>query len=427
MINMYLSRLLKSKIAKNGFWMILLQGFNTIIPLLTIPYITRILSKSVYGEFSIALNWIGYLQVLVEYGFGLTGARKAATNSDSNFLGKTHSTIICSRIYLLVLSIIVLGGIIIFSDVDAPQIECMLILFFMVVAVVFQQNWLFQGIAEMQNIAVINVVSRSISVILIFMFVKSPDDLYLYCFLYISNYLVSSLLGCIIVRRRYNVRFQIPQNVEIIDEIKNGWPLFVSLAMTKIFGSFGITVLGFISTKDEVGVYSAINKIPYVLTLLFAAISQTLYPFMCKSFQDSFSNGIKSVKKMAVPIVSVFLAGGIIIIVLRNTIVNVAFSSEYSSGTVLVIPFIVWVLFGIINNFLGVQILVASGHQKEYSTAFTISVCLMIVLMFVLGIEKGSIGVAVASMLSEMILSIILSFYISRIIQKNDVVSATND
>lgn len=75
-MNKKLADLFKSKVLANSAWLIVLQVFNTIVPLLTLPYITRVLGTSNYGVFSLALNWVTYFQVIVEYGFGFTGARK---------------------------------------------------------------------------------------------------------------------------------------------------------------------------------------------------------------------------------------------------------------------------------------------------------------------------------------------------------------
>ena len=411
-------KILASKLTINGLWMLALQGFNTIIPLLTLPYITRILSTSAYGEFSIALNWVSYFQVVVEYGFGLTGARRAATNKNKDDLDTVHSNIISARLVLLALCVAIFAVLILVTKAAETQIICMLVLFLMVFAIVFQQNWFFQGIAEMKNITIINVISRTISVVLIFLLVKKPDDLFLYCFLYISNYLISSLFGCVVVWRKYNVKFRLPKFCAIKQEIIDGWPLFVSSAMTKIFGSIGITILGVIATKEAVGVYSAINKIPYVLTLLFAAISQALYPFMCNSFEVSFKNGVTNVKKYGLPVFSVFALGGLLIMATNSLIVKIAFGPAYTGSSTLLIPFVIWVLFGIINNFLGIQTLVASGHQKEYSTAFTISVVIMLILMVLLGKLFGAYGIAYASMISEISLSFLLILFIQKVMKR---------
>lgn len=400
--------LLRSKVTQNGIWLLLLQIFNTIVPLITLPYVTRILSKAGYGQFSAALNWISYFQVIVEFGFGLSGARRIATRKSDDEMNNVHSTIIISRTFLMIICFALFGGVIYITNVNYAQFVCMLILFIMVIATVFQQTYFFQGIGEMQNITIINMLSRLISVTLIFVLVKEPSDLYLYCFLYASNYVIASLFGCIIKRKKYAVKFKICKPKKIVEAMHEGWYLFVSSAMSKIFGSIGITILTFVAPYSEVGVYSAINKVPYVLTILFSAISQALYPYNCKAFGISYRDGVNKVKKVGIPIFLLFVLAGFAIILLKNIIVRIAFGSDYSEGSILLIPFVIWVLFSILNNFLGVQTLVASGHQKEYSRSFTISVIIMLSLMVVLGEFWGALGIAVASMMSEIILTCIL-------------------
>lgn len=415
-----IKNLLGSKVSKNSMWLLVLQGFNTLLPLVTLPYITRILSGTAYGEFSIALNLIGYLQVLVEYGFGLAGARKVATAKDKEQLNTIHSGIISARFILLILCLVVLGAFALFSGYEKSLLICMGILFLMVVATVFQQNWFFQGISEMKNITLVNIVSRTISVILIFCLVKETKDLYLYCLLYSSNYIISSFLGCVIVRVKYGVRFLRLKFSHLKRELIEGWSLFVSSAMIKIFGGIGITILGIVAQAETVGIYAAINKIPYVLTLLFSSISQAIYPHVCKEFEEDFNKGIKKVKKYGVPVISVFFVIGIIIILLHRQIVGMAFGKGYVSYSTLLIPFVIWALFGIVNNFLGIQILVASGANKEYSRAFTISVIVMLSLMFILGYFFGAYGIAYASMISEVVLSCIFAVLIKRRISRSN-------
>ena len=99
-MNKKLADLFKSKVLANSAWLIVLQVFNTIVPLLTLPYITRVLGTSNYGVFSLALNWVTYFQVIVEYGFGFTGARKVSVHGDDG-LQELYSRIITARILLL--------------------------------------------------------------------------------------------------------------------------------------------------------------------------------------------------------------------------------------------------------------------------------------------------------------------------------------
>lgn len=407
-MNNLLKKIYTSKVATNGLWLVLLQSFNTIVPLITLPYITRVLSTDSYGEFSLALNWIGYFQVIVEFGFGLTGARKVAMRENDDELNLIHSNILYARILLMIFSFVFLVIISTIFSVPKTQIISMIILFLMVLATAFQQNWLFQGMSDMKPIAIINMVSRVISVILIFSLVNDTKDLYLYCFLYISNFIMASLMGYVIVYKKYKIRLIFVTFQQIITEIKEGWYLFLSSAMSKIFSGIGITILGIAATKSEVGIYSAINKIPLILTLFFAAISQALYPFMCTQFSISMDKGLEMLKKIAVPIIGLFSILSIILVIFNKSIILILFGESYSNYSTLLIPFVVWVLAGIINNFLGIQSLVAAGYQKEYSREFQKSVIFMLISMLVLGRYFGSFGIAYSSMFSELFLSILL-------------------
>jgi PST family polysaccharide transporter len=406
-----------SKYLKNGMWLLLLQVFKMIAPLITLPYIIRIMPVSTYGEFVISLNWITYLLVLVEYGFGLTGAQKIAVCSENNAeRSKVRCNILFAQFFLLIPCALILFVLCFFSSVNHVQILCMLILFLEVLSVAFQQNWFFQGICEMQNITLVNVISRLISIVLIFLFVKSQDDLFLYCFLYASTSIISSVVGCVIAKRKYKLTFYIPNVSSILKEIKDGWSLFISSFMTKIFTNVGVTILGFVALKEEVGAYAVIYKITFILTLLFSAVSQSIYPQNCKVFaNESFDLGVKNVKKIAFPVLLFFLFGCVVLIVVRNYVVKIAFGSMYLPYAYLLVPFAVWTFFGILNNFLGIQTLVASNHKKQYSVAFTLCIISSLLLMLLLGRISGVLGVAVGSMLGEIILTLILLFYISRI------------
>lgn len=408
---------MKNVILKNGAWLLLLQVFNLIAPLITLPYITRILPMSTYGEFIISLNWITYLQVFVEYGFVLTGAQKIAICSDDILeRSRVRSNILFAQMSLLIPSVLIVLLINLFSSINHTQLLCMSILFLGVFSVAFQQNWFFQGICEMQNITLVNVISRSVSIALIFLLVKSPDDLYLYCILYVSSQVLSSAIGCVIAKKKYKLKLFIPRMNAIVKEIKDGWSLFISSFMTKIFTNVGVTILSFVSLSEEVGAYAAIYKIPFVLTLLFSAVSQSIYPQMCKSFANNpFLQAKKEVKRIAIPVLFVFALGCITLILAKNFVVSVAFGASYAPFAYLLIPFVIWTFFGIMNNFLGIQILVASNHKKHYSMAFTVCVVSSLLLMLVLGRVYGILGVAIGSMSGEIILTLILLFFIKKI------------
>lgn len=408
--------LLKSKVFKNGIWLTILQIVNTIIPVLTIPYITRVLGSSEYGVFSIALNWILYFQVFVEFGFGLSGARKVALiGNDKKRLNELFNNIISSRIILLIASFLLLNVVALVSQFDLKNYICMIILFIMIVGTTFQLTWLFQGKQDMKFITIINVVSRVVSVILIFLLVKKPSDIYLYCLLYSITLLLSSVISIIVSKKKYNLRFSFSKKNDVLKEINDGKYLFASSAMSKIFSGFGTTILGILASSSITGIYSAIYKIPYVLTMFFSPISQAIFPYNSSRFKNSYNEGVNNVKRIAIPILAVFIMMSIIIIVFNKIIIIKLFGKEYAEYSLIIIPLILQFIFAAINNFLGIQILVASGNQELYSKAFFIGCIAIIISNIVLGKLYGIYGVSIAAALGEFVLTISLCINLKRL------------
>lgn len=399
--------------------MVILQTFNMIIPLLTIPYITRVLGSAGYGSFSIALNWILYFMVIVEYGFNLNGARKVALDSSMENIQKVCNNIISTRFLLTTISFIALLAVWQITGGTTETLYCMLLLFLMVIGTSFCLTWLFQGLQNMKFITIANVIARTISVACVFLFVSKPEHIYRYCFFYSCTYIISGIIGAFICKNKYKLTFRISSLKDIFNELKEGWFLFVSAAMICIFSNFGITVLGNNVSDSLVGSYAAIQKIPYIMNILFIAISRAIYPYISAGFAQSPENGINKIKRIIVPVLLFFAFIGIILITFRNPIVGIAFGSDYIDYSFLIIPFVLQFLFALTNNFIGVQALVANGHSKEYSAAITIGMIAIVICNLTFVRLYGVGGAAYASLTAEAILTLVLILMNKKVYHNN--------
>lgn len=414
--------LLKTKLFKNGFWLFVLQVFNTVVPLVTLPYITRVLGTDNYGIFSISLNWITYFQVIVEYGFGYTGSRKVSINKDDS-IQPLYSRIISARLILMLISYSAMNVFSFIARISIEQYFSMTILFLVIVGVSFQLTWLFQGKQDMKFITIVNAVSRLISVVLVFLLVRDQSNLYLYCFCYSATFILSAVIGIFVAKKKYKLKVRLCKISDAINEIKDGWFLFVSQAMAKIISAVGTTVLGIVATNSDVGIYSAIYKFPYIMILFFSPMSQALFPHISIKFSESFISGKKTIKKAAMIILPVFLFGGLVVIVFRKFLISLLFGEDYLKYELITIPLITWMILSIVNNFLGVHFLVASGNQKSYSKAVSIGAVITILLNIVLGVLFQVYGISIAVFLGELSLSIMLIINvikISRVNTQND-------
>lgn len=412
-----LMKLFKSKIAINGIWLYILQIFNTMIPLITLPYITRTLGPSQYGVFSSALNLVGYFLVIVEYGFNLSGVRKVAIAKDKNEISEIYSRITSSKLILFLLAFCIMIIISRLIDISRTTLVSMIILFFMVLGAAIQQTWLFQGLQEMKFITLISVISRTISVLMIFLVVKNSSQVYLYSFLYSITLLLNGVMSILIIKFKFRIKFRKIKVREIFYEIKDGWYLFITSAMTKVFSGIGITVLAFTSSESAVGIYSAIQKIPLMIIMSYAPIGQIIFPYVSKRYTNSLQSGVTVIRKIIKIILVVISIIGIIIIINSKAIISILYGDGYSGYSFLLTPLIIWTIISVLNNLLGIQILVASGHLKEYSVSFRIGVIAILIFNFSLGYKWDIYGVAIAAMLAEITLTIALIFQINKILK----------
>jgi PST family polysaccharide transporter len=285
----------------------------------------------------------------------------------------------------------------------------------MVFGTAIQQTWLFQGLEDMKLITITSVISRTVSVILIFLLVKNSNQVFLYSALYALTYLLMGVISILIAKLKYNLRFQKVGFTDIFIEIRDGWYLFTTSAMSKIFSGIGVTVLVFTSTTYNVGVYNAIYKVPLIMKMIFAPIGQVIFPYISKHYSVSFNSGITRIRKISKYIIIPFSVLGLIIIMNANLIITVLYGPEYAIYSKILVPLICWMILSIINNLLGIQVLVANGNLKEYSKAFRIGVFSIVILNVLLGINWDIMGVSLAAMLSEFVLMLAILYQIKKI------------
>ena len=403
-----IKRIINSPVFKNSVWLFILQFANMVLPLLTIPYVTRVLGARGYGEYSIAYNWITYFQVIVEYGFAFGGARKIAISDELSENNRVFSSIITARFGLFALCVVLFNLIAIFHNISKSLYIDTMILMVVVFSVVFQANWIFQGKQQMKYLTIINVIGRVISVILILLFVKRSEQVWLYCVLYSFTFIFSSLLGIIIASKRYGLKYTFPGLKPIKDILVENFPLFTSVAVSRLFGSVGITILSLFASESIVGGYSAVYKIPYILTLCFFPLSQALFPFLSQRFAKEEVSALMIQRKIGVIVVGFFCVIGLVITIGKDFIVLKFLGNEYIKYAQLIYFLIPQMILGIVNNFLGIQTLVAKGLQKKYTLCILLSVALIISMNFALCPLVGEYGTACAALVSEGVLTVSL-------------------
>ena len=393
-----------------------LQGVNIIVPFLTIPYVTRIFGASTYGVFAIALNWVTYFQMIVEYGFDLSATRRVVgVADDPKRLGGLVSAVVAARLLLVALCLAATGVLAVTCAATGEQLGCMIVLFSMLVGIALQLNWLFLGLQDMKFITVATAVARVASAALIVLMVNRADQLLLYAFLYSFTFLISGVLTHIFAWRKYRVRFAPIRFKDVCETFRDGFPLFLSNAASKIISNVGVTVLSVFQATAVVGSYSVALKIPQIINMMFSPVSQALYPKVNEVCLRSRAEARCYVLKLSVPIIGGFSVCLGVIVLLRVPLVSLLFGEDYLSCADTLIPLTLWVLLGVVNNFLGVQLLIPFGYQGVYSKLILADSALSLVLNAALGAAFGAMGVASAVAIAEAVLTVLLYFSLRKV------------
>lgn len=407
------------KIFKNGIWLMLMQIFNTIVPLVTVPFVTRALTPEGYGQFSSALNLILYCQVVVEYGFQLSGTRRIAISKDFQEIEHTYNLILFSRLFLLLISAAAMGILSFGFSTDKVFRRCMVLLFTMVMGTALQAVWFFQGMENMRPITLVSVAARSISVVCIFLTLHSRNALYWYCLFYAITHFIAGLSHLIVAVKKYGIHIHPPKPREVFAMLAENRTLFFSCAVSSLFSGFGTTLLTLFSSSFFVGVYAAIHKIPYILSMFYTPVSQAMYPHVNKLAHSAPGECFAFVKKLALPIVGLFALASGFIILLRGPVTAIGFGEDYAGYANVAIPLLMQMLFGIMNNFLGIQLLVSLGYEKYYSRSFILSMILFVTGSFLsaLLVTEAQIiwVVSICTMAAEGLLTMMLFYKVRQV------------
>ena len=165
---------------ENFFSLSVLRIIGYIFPLMTIPYLARVIGVDKFGELAFASSVIIFFITFIDYGFNYTATRDVARNKTNlKLVSKIYSTIMVARIILLIISFFVLLLLINLITILKENETILLLTFTYVIGYTLFPEWVFQAIEKMKFITIMNVISKSIFTILVFTIILNKDD-YIY-------------------------------------------------------------------------------------------------------------------------------------------------------------------------------------------------------------------------------------------------------
>ncbi|EJG0246443.1 oligosaccharide flippase family protein, partial [Vibrio parahaemolyticus] len=187
---------MKSTVLRNASSLYLVKFSGYLIPIITLPYLTRVLGPEYFGYSALAIAISHYFVIFSNYGFDLTAtARIAKINGRKKQISNVfwHVIIIKMAIFLFGLAIILF--VIFILPLDEVLKRCLLPAYFLVLGTVIFPQWLFQGMQRLSNVSILSTVIRLLSVPIILLVVKSQSDVYKYLWVNSTTNIVIGLLS----------------------------------------------------------------------------------------------------------------------------------------------------------------------------------------------------------------------------------------
>ncbi len=288
----------KKQLVENFFSLSLLQAVNYLLPLITLPYLTRVLGASKFGLIAFAQVFIQYLVVITDYGFNLSATRAVATHwRDRQRLSVIFSAVIMIKSALALLSLALLGVLLVFSDKFSGEWQVFLLFFGVVIGSVLFPAWFFQGVEKMRYVTLLNILAKSIFTIAIFIFVHQEPDYRRVPLLISAGYIIAGLLGFRLALRNFGIYFRFPGSAAIRGQLRDGWHIFLSGLSGNIYGQGTTFILGLLATPAVVGYYSVAERLVKAVANLFQPLAQAIFPFITKRVSDlpAFTNYLRKI------------------------------------------------------------------------------------------------------------------------------------
>lgn len=383
---------------KNFILNVVYQLLIYIFPLITTPYISRVLGVNNVGIYSYTYSIVSLFMLAALLGINNYGNRETARVRDNqDRLNKKFSSIYTLQLFISITTLMIYYIYIVFFCKKYKEIAFAQSIF--LISTCFDVNWFYFGLEKFKLTISRNVLFKVISIICIFLFVRSRSDLWKYTVIMAVATLISQLY-LIIILHKY-VKFVKVGIKEAFSNFKQVLILFIPVLAYGIYGIMDKTMIGLMSTTVQLGNYENAQKIVSIPISIITALGTVMLPRMSYVLKDKnadFKPIIKSSMKLAL-VMSTTMTFGIILV--SKEISAIMFGPEFTESSMIMSILSLYLVFTAWANVIRTQYLIPTRNDKIYveSTLFGAIVNLVFNLTFIP--KYGAYGACIGTILAE--------------------------
>lgn len=400
---------MKTKSLKYNFFMATIRMFTGVLfPILIMPYINRLFTPTLIGEFEYVNTIVVYFVILTYLGIPTYGVREISKYKSS----KVKLSIIFWELVsiLLVMNLItyILYFIFLFyfeKNSDLKQLFYIFGLNIFFTTIGFE--WFYQGIEDQKIITKRTVFTRIISIILIFLFIKTKDDFIKYVWIYNLAIVGGNLFNIFYLKKYITFNKIILKKLSPLKHLKSILVIFSSSIAMIIYGQMDILMLGKLSQMENVGLYTTAIKFVRMLTSIIPLFGTTLLPRATSLYFDNKIDDYKIILEKTLKFLLMYsVLGFTLLVTMSNLIIQIFAGKNYiESVWTLKLLSIIVVLSGL-SYFLGIIILYSQKKEKIFLFSLISAAILNLILNYVLIPLYNQNGAVIATIFAEILVII---------------------
>ncbi len=389
-------------VLKNFFSLSVLQTITYLLPVIILPYLFRVIGPEKFGLIAFAQAFVQYFMILTDYGFSISATKQISLCQDEHAkVSRIFSAVMTAKIGLAFLSLLMLGGIVYFVPKFKQDWLVYAFSFGAVVGNTIFPVWLFQGTEKMKHIADLNILGGIALTVLIFVFVKGPEDYLLVPLINSCVLLITGLWGQYIVFQKLGISFRFPGYTSLRQQLTAGWDIFISNVAINAYTTTRIFAVGLLTNNTITGFYSIAERIASLCqTFPLASFSQALFPRLSKIFHKSKARAFRFMQKIQQITVNISILCLPLIFIFAHPIIRLVCGGDYPE-TVLSLRLLLVAVFFVSSNAFRVQFLLICGKTHIYSRIHVVMAMIGLPLIFLLISSFSYVGAAVATIFIE--------------------------
>lgn len=353
---------------KNTVWQYGLQIVKYLLPLITLPYLTRVLEPDGYAFYAYVVSFMTFAQVFIDFGFNLSGTKRIAKAHSVDEENQVVGAVTEARLVLCVLAGFAIMTIASFLPITKGNLHYVFLAFVAVCGKGLVPDFLFQGHEDMGPITTRLFVSKSMSTIFTFVFVHSMDDIMWIPVLDIVSNGVALACSFAAAKKKFGTTIRLVSLHSALSELKTSGLYCFSNMAASVFTGFTTLLIGVVVTDTvQIGYWSLSMTAVTAVQALYSPIVNSLYPHMVNTGDYRF---VRNLSLLAVPVV---LIGTVTFCCLSKLIMLLLGGESYLAGSwvlVWVSPLLFFSFFGML---FGWPVLGAVGKVADVTRSTVLS------------------------------------------------------